>query len=259
MSTAVAETPVSTTDETFPREMTAEQQQIFDEIVQDMSDLHPKIKEAEQLLVSKTAEHKAAKELLESRRSQLSDLSGLLHDAMHGIFQQRLPFGKDGEQRSASEPLVDEGGKQPVAALVEFGITENMAEVLVEQAECGTVCQIEQLIATNPVWHRDIKGFGEKKIDKLTDAIVEFRKKFPVPQPGESSEQPVETHPHNRNGHILYVRSDKDAPDSIKDVNGDIALELCKVCGRGEVELDEQCDGANHLAVAGEIKSKRDL
>ncbi|MEY2152254.1 hypothetical protein AB7849_15220 [Rhodanobacter sp. 115] len=41
--------------------------------------------------------------------------------------------------------------------------------------------------------------------------------------------------------HVLYEKGDKDAPDSIKDRNGDITLGLCKVCGRGEAELVEPC------------------
>lgn len=42
-------------------------------------------------------------------------------------------------------------------------------------------------------------------------------------------------------GHQLYTNQDKDAPDSIKDSNGDIALSLCKICGKGEAELLEKC------------------
>lgn len=48
--------------------------------------------------------------------------------------------------------------------------------------------------------------------------------------------------------HILYDQSDPDAPSSIKDGNGDIVLGLCKVCGRGEVELEEPCVPKTGLA-----------
>ncbi len=41
--------------------------------------------------------------------------------------------------------------------------------------------------------------------------------------------------------HQLYTTADKDAPASIKDSNGVVALGLCKVCGRGEVELSAPC------------------
>jgi len=41
--------------------------------------------------------------------------------------------------------------------------------------------------------------------------------------------------------HVLFTRDDADAPDCIKDRNGDIALGLCRICGKGEAELAESC------------------
>lgn len=41
--------------------------------------------------------------------------------------------------------------------------------------------------------------------------------------------------------HDLYKDGDPDAPDSIKDRNGEVVLGLCKACGRGEIELSEPC------------------
>lgn len=41
--------------------------------------------------------------------------------------------------------------------------------------------------------------------------------------------------------HILYKDGDADAPDCVKDDNGDIVLDKCRVCQRCEVELDEPC------------------
>jgi len=41
--------------------------------------------------------------------------------------------------------------------------------------------------------------------------------------------------------HDLYKTGDKDAPESIKDRNGEVALGLCRTCGRGECELAEPC------------------
>ena len=39
--------------------------------------------------------------------------------------------------------------------------------------------------------------------------------------------------------HDLYERSDPDAPDVIRDRNGEVVLGLCKRCGRAEIELRE--------------------
>lgn len=37
--------------------------------------------------------------------------------------------------------------------------------------------------------------------------------------------------------HILYKKGDIGIPDAIRDRNGDVVLDLCKVCGKGEQEL----------------------
>lgn len=41
--------------------------------------------------------------------------------------------------------------------------------------------------------------------------------------------------------HVLYTDQDKDRPDIICDRNGQIALGMCKICGKAEIELDEPC------------------
>lgn len=43
--------------------------------------------------------------------------------------------------------------------------------------------------------------------------------------------------------HILYRDGDACIPSSILDRNGQVALDLCTVCGKGEAELDGPCDG----------------
>ena len=54
-------------------------------------------------------------------------------------------------------------------------------------------------------------------------------------------------------GHQLYKHGDKDVPDAIKDRNGDIVLDLCKVCGKGEVELNRSCVSDERLSKAADI------
>lgn len=43
------------------------------------------------------------------------------------------------------------------------------------------------------------------------------------------------------NDHTLYEKGDAGVPNQIKDRNGDIVLGLCKICGKGEVELEGSC------------------
>jgi hypothetical protein len=47
--------------------------------------------------------------------------------------------------------------------------------------------------------------------------------------------------------HDLYRTGDPDAPDSIKDGNGEVALGLCRVCGKGEAELEEPCTSVESI------------
>jgi len=41
--------------------------------------------------------------------------------------------------------------------------------------------------------------------------------------------------------HDLYKTGDASAPEAILDRNGHVALRLCKVCGKGEIELAGPC------------------
>ena len=42
--------------------------------------------------------------------------------------------------------------------------------------------------------------------------------------------------------HDLYETGDPDAPDVVKDRNGEVVLGLCRRCGRAEIELSESCE-----------------
>lgn len=41
--------------------------------------------------------------------------------------------------------------------------------------------------------------------------------------------------------HQLYKTGDADAPMAIKDRNGEVTLDCCRICGKGEIELTEPC------------------
>lgn len=49
----------------------------------------------------------------------------------------------------------------------------------------------------------------------------------------------------NNASHELYEIGDNDAPDYIKDRNGEVVLGFCRKCGRGEIELIEPCEAPN--------------
>lgn len=71
-----------------------------------------------------------------------------------------------------------------IATLAEYGISAKQCEKLAESKfEIKTVGDFEKTIRENEWWHRDVDGMGEKTIDKVTEALVEFRLAYPVPQP----------------------------------------------------------------------------
>ena len=53
--------------------------------------------------------------------------------------------------------------------------------------------------------------------------------------------------------HQLYKTGDIDAPNSIKDNNGEVVLDLCRKCGQAEIELRESCETSlSHCNSRGE-------
>ncbi len=56
--------------------------------------------------------------------------------------------------------------------------------------------------------------------------------------------------------HDLYKTGDADAPEVIKDRNGEVVLDLCRRCGRGEIELSEPCT-ARAPSLSGEGEAIR--
>ena len=45
--------------------------------------------------------------------------------------------------------------------------------------------------------------------------------------------------------HTLYVNGDTNIPSTLLDRNGDVVLDMCKVCGKAESELSENCTKPN--------------
>lgn len=59
------------------------------------------------------------------------------------------------------------------------GLSDSQIDKLVD-AEIETVESFEKHIRENPNWHRDIKGFGEKAIQRIVSTLVAYHKVNPV-------------------------------------------------------------------------------
>lgn len=121
---------------------------------------------------------------------------------------------EEGGGKSANEGPVDEGGKLKLQdcltrkALVKLcgedcpaeGLTAGKIDEIVSACEGETIAALEAMQRARPNWNRDIKGFGEKWIDRLQDAHAAIRTKFPMPtaspeKPSESTESPAKAGP----------------------------------------------------------------
>lgn len=49
--------------------------------------------------------------------------------------------------------------------------------------------------------------------------------------------------------HKLYKTGDQGIPDGIKDRNGEVVLDMCKVCSKAESELDQPCKTTRQIAL----------
>lgn len=68
------------------------------------------------------------------------------------------------------------------------GLTESKIESLKESIEGDTVKDLEKFQMKHVDWPSKLKGFGEKWIDRLQDAHLAIRTKFPVPDSAEAEE-----------------------------------------------------------------------
>jgi hypothetical protein len=102
------------------------------------------------------------------------------------------------------------------------------------------------------VYTEGVDFAGEQFFEIAADDLYEYYEKhevvaaathwMPLPYPSKSTSkiaagQAVQPLPE----HDLYVDSDLNKPRSILDSNGQVTLDLCKRCGKGEAELTEPC------------------
>lgn len=126
-----------------------------------------------------------AKKDVDGAQRRVNRLAAELRDIENGCYQPKL-LDKAGASGDVAAAPPDEGAAMPIGKLAEYGLTEKQCEMLVaSKLEIKTVGDLEKAMRENEWWHRDVAGLGEKKIDKVTEALCEFRLAYPVPVPGE--------------------------------------------------------------------------
>lgn len=131
------------------------------------------------------ADAKSAKGDMESAQQEVNDLVAEMRDIELGQYQPDLFDNGD----TTVSVAADDGAAMPIATLAEYGLSEKQCEKLAESKfEIKTVGDLEKTIRENEWWHRDVDGMGEKTIDKVTEALVEFRLAYPIPVPASDDE-----------------------------------------------------------------------
>jgi len=88
-------------------------------------------------------------------------------------------------------PAVDTGGELDLKCLTRKelaaigsdaeGLSAGKIDILRSACEGDTIAKLEAMQRSNPSWNRDIKGFGDKWIDRLQDAHSAVRTHYPMP------------------------------------------------------------------------------
>lgn len=134
-------------------------------------------------------EMKIAKAEFDSACQRGREASRKLADARRGVFEQTLPFGPiDDTEKTDSPPTqifpITILGKKSLQEMTgcdsKLGLTANQIEKIIESCGGNNLCDLEKWMRENRDWMKEIKGFGEEKINLLLDSITVFRRKFPV-------------------------------------------------------------------------------
>lgn len=134
----------------------------------------------------KAEEAKTAKKAMEAAQDALNGVVTTLQHALHGQWQPALPFaddmdGPDNETGNTAENHAESSqtvsGKDPAieAPVSELGLTSSITGKL-EAGDIETVKELETVMAQDRL--RKVAGIGQSAIDKISDAVIDWRKKY---------------------------------------------------------------------------------
>lgn len=121
---------------------------------------------------------KDAKEHRESLISSITQRLSDLSDIENGQYQPSLFAGQDNEE--SNDPAFG-------CPIFNLGMTEKENEILISTG-IKTIADLEKQMRENEWWHSEIKGFGQAKVDKLSDNLTSWRMRNPVPSEDDEIE-----------------------------------------------------------------------
>lgn len=195
--------------------------ELRDSTQQEIRRFNPTLKQSEEDWREANEHAKSLKKIMEGNRLHLAMLCNRMTEAMDGTYQfpappaPTLPFPENKES-SDSKPRLsapDHGATLPIDALTAHGLTAKMCETL-EAHDVKTIGDLESLMRIDPWWHKKIKGFGQERVDKVSDALFLFRREHPVPSAADSDAQTAE---ETSSSKPAGVASDKAGQDAAED------------------------------------------
>lgn len=106
-------------------------------------------------------------------------------------FDDHEDTGPQPKARKKSKGAVagDSGAAMSIFELVKHGVPKKKCDALADAAGGSTIGHLEKLMREDAWWHKKAKGIGESWIDKISDAVVSFRRQNPVPSDDEPVQQ----------------------------------------------------------------------
>ncbi|MES2788156.1 MAG: hypothetical protein V4719_00945 [Planctomycetota bacterium] len=242
-----------------------------------LSDLTPTVNEAEAEYIEAKGIADKAKKVWEGLQKQMQGVSTELSQILSGgEFQLDLyasgnhssealasplpPHAEVHEEYAEQAPaaaapavvLVDHGGaldlsclgRKALAAIGSDteGLTDSKIELLKSSIEGSTIAHLEEVQRTNPYWNRDVKGFGEKWIDRLSDAQLAVRLKYPIPVEYFAEPAPAEA--------AAEVNATAETQGSPPETDGAVEAEKAEALDNA---VDDAVETQAELVEAGEL------
>jgi len=160
-------------------------------VSKELSEAHERLGKANRKLEHAKSHLRGAKGDVDSAQADVNELVEQLRDIQNGNYQPTLFDKKPSANGKATKKLAanapDDGTATPIETLADHGLTTKQCEKLREsELEIATIGDLETCMREDEWWHKRVKGFGPTNIDKLTDALLSFRKAHPVPSPDEA-------------------------------------------------------------------------
>jgi len=108
--------------------------------------------------------------------------------ARKGLAGSDADPAKEHKLETLEKPALKKLAKQMGATYDDQGLSELQVGAIKEAFDIKTIPQLENIINSDPFWHQKINRFGEKAIDKTSDALMFFRSMVGYPSDDSTAE-----------------------------------------------------------------------